>query len=275
MTGIAGSPRADAPQIQVWVHAEGGRGTPEATVTVLDEQGRQVTAGRVGADGAFRAPVPEPGAYLLIAAAPGHSPQTATVHVGEAQGSPVEVVFTDGTFGSVSGTVRTSGGEPIVGATVFVNDERGEVVTSCTAADGGAYAIEQLAPGSYTLVASAPGCLPASDLVAVTGQEPIVRDVTLAAAVALHGTARTADGRAIPDARVTLLDPQGHTVAVTDSGADGRYEFAGIPDGDYTLIATGFPPVADVIRLGGDGVCHDVQLTHRDPPPKPEPPAPA
>ncbi|MDN5914441.1 MAG: carboxypeptidase-like regulatory domain-containing protein [Pseudonocardia sp.] len=287
MTADDGSPngtraRAGSPQVvHVRVQAAGSRALSEATVTVLDEQGRQVTAGRVGPDGSFRTPVPDTGAYLVIGAAPGCAPQTAAVVVdGVTPPTPVDVVFTGATPGSVSGVVTGTDRRPVPGATVFVGDEQGEVLATCHTPPNGAYTIGDLPAGTYTLVAGATGFRPASDLVVITersaggtsigtGPEPARRDLVLVPEVALQGTARTVDGRPIPDARVALLGPDGLTVAVTDTDAAGDYAFSEVPDGDYTLIATGFPPVADIVRLGDGSARHDVRLAHPDPGPDP------
>lgn len=261
--------RPGAPQVvHVRVRTAGANALSEATVTVLDEEGRQVTAGRVGPDGSFRTPVPDTGAYLVIGAAPGCAPQTATVVVdGISPPAPVEIGFAGAAAGSVSGVVTGTDRRPMPGATVFVGDEQGEVVASCHTPANGAYAISDLPPGTYTVVAGATGFRPASDLVVITGPDPARRDLVLAPEVALQGTARTADGRPVPDARVALLGPDGLTVAVTDTDAAGGYAFTGVPEGDYTVIVTGFPPVADVVRLGGDGARHDVRLAHPGPGP--------
>ncbi|MBW0105229.1 carboxypeptidase-like regulatory domain-containing protein [Pseudonocardia sp. KRD291] len=260
-----GHPTSGSPQVvHVRVRAAGARALSEATVTVLDEQGRQVTAGRVGPDGAFRTPVPDAGAYLVIGAAPGCAPQTTTVVVdGRTPPAPVDVVFAGAAPGSVSGVVTGTDRRPVPGATVFVGDEQGEVVATRHTPANGAYAIDDLDPGTYTVVAGATGFRPASDLVVITGPEPARRDLVLAPEVALQGTARTVDGRPVPDARVALLGPDGRTVAVTDTDAAGDYAFTGVPDGDYTVIVTGFPPVADVVRLDGGAARHDVRLAHR------------
>ena len=50
---------------------------------------------------------------------------------------------------------------------------------------------------------------------------------------------------------MALLNADGTSVAVADTDADGRYEFANLPAGDYTVITTGYPPVADVLRVDG------------------------
>ena len=35
-----------------------------------------------------------------------------------------------------------------------------------------------------------------------------------------------------------MLDSEGAVVAVTNTGPDGKYEFAGLPPGDYIVVET-------------------------------------
>ena len=63
------------------------------------------------------------------------------------------------------------------------------------------------------------------------------------------------------DARVTLLDRDGATLASTTTGPDGRYAFENLTEGDYTVIASGYPPAASTLRIEpGRQHSHDVQL---------------
>jgi hypothetical protein len=49
--------------------------------------------------------------------------------------------------------------------------------------------------------------------------------------------------------------------AVTES--DGAYAFTDLDSGEYTVIATGYPPVATALTVGGRGVDgHDMELSH-------------
>ncbi len=48
----------------------------------------------------------------------------------------------------------------------------------------------------------------------------------------------------LADARVTLIDAAGNVVATATTGEDGAYAFTDLDAGEYTVIATGYPPVA-------------------------------
>jgi hypothetical protein len=67
----------------------------------------------------------------------------------------------------------------------------------------------------------------------------------------------------VPDARITLLDGAGNVIGLTTTGDDGEYSFDDLPEGDYTVIASGYPPVASTLRVvGGEFGQHDVRLGH-------------
>ncbi|HEY3604426.1 MAG TPA: carboxypeptidase-like regulatory domain-containing protein, partial [Sporichthyaceae bacterium] len=82
---------------------------------------------------------------------------------------------------------------------------------------------------------------------------------------ALTGVARTASGRAIPDARVWLEDVGGAVVANTRTDDAGHYAFSDVAEGAYTLRAVGYPPTAaDVVVSEASDVQIEVTLAHVD-----------
>jgi EmrB/QacA subfamily drug resistance transporter len=231
-----------------------------AAVTLIDTSGRQAGRASAGPDGSFRIPAPGAGLYTLIAMAEAHQPQAAMVRVGD---GPVQHdVLLTGTSQLV-GTVREAGsGEPIARATVTLAGPRGEVVAARNTDRSGRYIFTDLVAGDYTIAVTATTREPTALLVKVTGGET-VQDVELAGRSRLAGIARTADGRAVPDARVALLDPDGNVATVTTTGPDGGYSFENLPPGDYTVVASGYPPVAQTMRIGpGSPHNHDPVLSH-------------
>jgi len=68
-------------------------------------------------------------------------------------------------------------------------------------------------------------------------------------------------GRAV-EARVTLVDAEGAVIAATATESDGSYVFEDVPEGEYTIIATGYPPAASALRVaGGNQRRHDIELS--------------
>jgi len=238
-------------------------GTPvsDATVTLIDMSGRQAGRSRTNADGSYQVRVPGRGMYTLIAIAGAHQPYAAAVHVS---GDPVEhdVLLTGAS--RLAGTVRAAdGGAPIPGATVTLADMHGEVMAARSTDEAGRYLFEELAPGRYTLAVSAHGCQPSALPVTVADGTETTQDAELHGGTRLEGTARSTRGTVVPDARVTLLDSDGNVAAVTTTGTDGRYAFENLPEGDYTVIASGYPPAASRLRItSSQPHSHDVQLGH-------------
>jgi uncharacterized surface anchored protein len=150
-----------------------------------------------------------------------------------------------------------------VAATATLTDGTGEVVGAQTTGADGRYLFEELVAGLYTLVVSAESYQPVAVGVTVPGTGRCEQDVALQGGSRLRGVATVGDGRAVPDARITLLDRQGNVVAMTTTDDTGEYAFTDLPEGDYTVIASGYPPVASALRVaGGDQGRHDVRLGH-------------
>jgi uncharacterized protein YfaS (alpha-2-macroglobulin family) len=233
-----------------------------AALTVIDLNGKQVGRTVSGADGGYDLAAPANGTYVLIASAGSHQPQASTVVVN---GAPVsfDVVLT-GTAGLV-GVVSALGGAPVVEATVTLADVRGEVVGSRSTDGGGSYQFTELVGGEYTLVVSAESFRPTAMPVSIGDTGTTRQDVELAGGATLGGVARNTAGEPLADARVTLVAPDGQVVAATTTGADGQYNFGDLSEGDYTVIASGYPPVAAALRVSaGQEAVHDVELGYTE-----------
>ncbi|MFC4530008.1 MFS transporter [Sphaerisporangium dianthi] len=240
----------------------GGDGSPvgQATLTLIDLRGHQLGRAVTQADGAYSLWVPGPGSYVLIASAGEHDPQVATLAVGE---RPLDFDLALAGSGRLAGTVRDLEGVPVPRAMVVVADVRGEVVTTGITGQDGGFGFAGVVAGDYTLAVSAEGYRPAAVPVAV-GAGQTGQDVVLLHGAQVRGTVRAKnDGRPLADARVTLLDAAGNVVGSATTGQDGEYAFADLTGGQYTVIATGYPPTASTVDLNGQGEDpHDVWLGH-------------
>ncbi|TCP50821.1 EmrB/QacA subfamily drug resistance transporter [Tamaricihabitans halophyticus] len=265
------SASADLPQAEpvaepsgavIWgtVRQGDGSAVADTALTLIDPRGRQVGRGRSGIDGVFRLVAPGPGSYVLIGAAEAHQPEAYTVTVDN---QPVELALVLTGTSSLGGAVTTEDtGQAVAGATVTLTDGRGEVISAEQTDVAGNYRFAELVAGAYTLVVSAAGHRPSAVAVTVPGSGATRQDVRLTGGAQLHGVARTGSAdRAVADARITLLDANGNVMGVTITGPSGEYRFTDLPEGDYTVIASGYPPVASALRVepGQDGE-HDVRL---------------
>ncbi|MFF9688086.1 MFS transporter [Streptomyces sp. NPDC014623] len=242
----------------------GAEGAPvaRAAVTLISLGGRQLGRSVAQADGTYVLDAPASGSYVLIASADGFQPQASTVVVGD---EPLAYdILLAGTSG-LSGTVRTAeGGLPVQGAMVVVTDVRGDVLATGVSGDAGDFTFGELVPGSVTVAVTAAGFRPLALPVEVGGQGVTRVDVVLRSGALVRGVVRAGSGRSpLNDARVTLIDAAGNVVATSTTGEDGVYAFTDLDAGEYSVIATGYPPVAGSLTVSGSGVDgHDIELAH-------------
>ncbi|MGP3978508.1 MFS transporter [Streptomyces sp. 8N114] len=261
-------PSAPIPTSQYGVHGTvrnaDGTGVARAAVTLISLSGRQLGRSITHADGSYGLDAPGPGSYVLIAAADGHQPQASTIVVGEEPLS--HDLLLSGTSG-LAGQVRgLADGAPVHGAMVVVTDVRGEVLATGVTGQAGDFRFDDLVTGSFTLAVNAAGYRPTAVPVEVQGQGTTRLDVDLAAGARVTGTVRAgAQHRPLPDARVTLVDAAGNVIATSTTGEDGAYAFTDLDAGDYSVIAGGYPPQANALRVTGPGVdAYDIELHHPD-----------
>lgn len=239
-----------------------GASVPRAAVTLISLGGRQLARAVAEADGAYLLDAPGTGSYVLIASADGFQPQASTVVVTE--GPLAYDILLAGTSG-LTGTVRTADdGVPVEGAMVIVADVRGDVLVTGKTTEQGGFDFAELVPGPVTVAVNAAGFRPLALPVEIGGQGITRIEAVLTSGALVQGTVRAgADRRPLPDARVTLVDAAGNVVATATTGDDGAYGFADLDTGEYTVIATGYPPVAGSLTVSGRGVDgHDIELAH-------------
>ncbi|WP_069813732.1 MFS transporter [Streptomyces sp. TP-A0874] len=280
LAGVAARQEAAEPApAAVYASADGG-GTPpggtvhgfvrntdgipvaQAAITLISPSGQQLGRSVSHGDGAYSLDTPGPGSYVLIASADRHQPQASTVVVGE-QPLGYDLVLC-GT-GGLAGTVRdAAGGQPVVDALVVVTDDRGEVLATGRTAENGRFAFAELIPGSFTIAVNAVNHRPLAMPVEISGQGVTRIDVELFSGALVQGTVLAgAEHRPLPDARVTLVDAAGNVVATSTTGDDGAYAFTDLDAGDYTIIASGYPPTASPLSVSARGVDgYDIELGH-------------
>ncbi|WP_397545610.1 MFS transporter [Saccharopolyspora rosea] len=234
-----------------------GMPVPGVVLTLTDANGRQVERARTDQDGQFQLGVTHGGTYVLIASGGSYQPTASMVVVND---RPVRHDVQMLGAGRLTGVVH-AGDAGLAGAMAVLTDVRGEVVATSVTGPDGRYLFADLVGGSYALTVTAPGYRPVATPVTVTDGEQATVDVPLQTGTRLSGVIRSANlGVAVPDARVTLLDSSGAVVAAATTDIDGNYAFTDLPDGEYTVIATGYPPVATSLRLSGELTSHDVEL---------------
>jgi uncharacterized membrane protein YgaE (UPF0421/DUF939 family) len=183
----------------------------------------------------------------------------------------------------VRGRVHTTGGAGVGFAALTLIDPHGRQVTRAVADADGGYELDAPAAGAYVLLTSAGSHRPAASTVIVRERadgggtvvnvllaeagardgEEVRADVQPAGYARLSGRILTkADAQPVPGARVTLLDTTGAAVAVAEADESGQYAFDGLADGEYTALASGFPPAASSLRIAGPEttIRHDIEF---------------
>ncbi|MFJ4423361.1 MFS transporter [Streptomyces bobili] len=258
----ADAPAGSSGGIPVRGHVRGAESAPvpQAAVTLISLAGRQLGRSVAQADGSYGLDAPGTGAYVLIASADGFQPQASTVVVN---GEPVAYdILLSGTSG-LGGVVRAAeSGRPVKDAMVVVTDVRGDLLATGTTGEQGEFAFTELVPGAVTVAVNAAGFRPRALPVEV-GVSGVTRvELVLDAGARVQGVVQAPHGP-LADARVTLVDAAGNVVGSATTGVDGAYAFTDLDGGDYTIIATGYPPVATALTVSGTGVDgHDIALAH-------------
>ncbi|GAB2959407.1 MFS transporter [Streptomyces pseudoechinosporeus] len=243
-------------------HVRGAESAPVsgAAVTLISLEGRQLGRSVAQGDGSYGVHAPGAGSYVLIASADGYQPQASTVVVADA---PVTYdVLLSGTSG-LAGVVRSAdSGVRVAGAVVIVTDVRGDVLATGETDAMGEFTVSDLVPGTVTLAVNSakhrPLALPVE--IGVTGATRV--EVELHPGAHVRGTV-LGGGVPLSEARVTLMDAAGNVVATTTTGVDGAYAFSDLDSGEYTVMATGYPPKATGVTVSGGGVDgHDIELAH-------------
>ncbi|MFE1944397.1 MFS transporter [Streptomyces massasporeus] len=233
---------------------------PQAAVTLISLAGRQLGRSVAQADGSYAVDAPGSGSYVLIASADGFQPQASTVVVN---GEPVAFdILLSGTSG-LTGLVRAAeSGQPVKDAMVIVTDVRGDLLANGTTGEQGEFSFAELVPGAVTVAVNAAGYRPRALPVEVGGTGVTRVEIDLDSGARVQGVVRAPHGP-LADARVTLVDQAGNVVGSATTGTDGAYAFTDLDGGEYTVIATGYPPVATALTVTGAGTdAHDIELAH-------------
>lgn len=240
------------------VGREDGRPVPGTVLTLIDQRGHQVSRATGDADGGYRIEAPAAGNYVLIASATGHRPEAVSVAIGQ-RSQLLDLTLTGS--GELSGVVRSAGrGTPLPGATVTLTDIHGDVVGAAITAGDGAYVCHGVVSGIYTLVAVAEHMRPSATTLTIPDSGLLHHDIDMASMAVLAGSAWADGDRAVPDIQITVLDASGDLTASARTDANGRYLVTDLPEGHYTVIARGYPPVTTRVTVSGGEVNHDVRL---------------
>ncbi len=257
---------AAVPGAVVWA---GSADSPFAGFAMSDLNGGppKAPAGAVSAttdaDGRFVLDGLSPGQTTIEVRVADHAP---TSMAGVAAPSS-EVVVTVASGGAVEGHVTGADGGPVADAQVMVmRGMMGDGMRRATTDADGAYRIDRVAAGSYTvmLVDAENPMAPTMASVVVKDGETSRHDFTKKTAAGRQmGVGVTRDGKPVSGAFVRLVGGGvGMKFATTDGS--GRASFEGLPPGEYTVLGQtalmGGGISSQKVTVGADGKLDDVQL---------------
>lgn len=268
--------KAGLPVYQTWfagasnairgaVSGECAAGTRGVDVSLLDGAGGDLLAstttggnGRYGFDrvlarDGYRVRIdPPPGIQV-----DGPSGRAADTSAGDA----TDIDFATAGSSRVRGSVVADTG-PVEGARVSLTRGGAEVDQTTTDADG-SYEFSGLVNGRYRVDVTAPGRYepvgPTDRGVSVDCDAEAVAAFELQRVYVVEGDVVDEDGQPVPDAEVTVNDPDGTEVASTTTDDQGHYEIPGVPAGEYELEIDPPDPLATTtvdieVPVGPDGV---------------------
>ncbi len=156
--------------------------------------------------------------------------------------------------GTVGGTVTDAASQPVAGARVTLSTDGAADRVSVTNQYGDYY-FARTTPGNHSIGATKDGLGDSSSApVAVSAGSRVVADIQVSGEQALRsvsGIVRDEDGEGIAGALVKISGDGYSAPRLAD--ADGRYEFAAVPDGAYTLSASQAGYVTRSLPVDVDG----------------------
>ncbi|WP_026423468.1 MFS transporter [Actinokineospora inagensis] len=155
--------------------ADGHSAVGLAQVTLTDALGEVVENQTTASDGSYRFVGVRGGELTLVVAADEFQPAAVTLTVPDSGPMRQDVELVGAA--TLSGTAHTGAGVIVPDARITVLDSAGEVVAVTTSDDNGRYALDGLAEGDYTIIAS--GYSPSAHQVSLRRGESGVRDVVL------------------------------------------------------------------------------------------------
>lgn len=192
--------------------------------------------------------------YSVVALAEGYGSAGETdVSVESGKVSQVALTRLSNKFGSVSGSVVDSYGDPVVGATVLLKSESGSSYTLTTALDG-TFSKNDVLTDEYEVTVTkadfSTKVLPSKYIVeaALTTKIPVITLTSVYGTI--NGSVSFADGRTPENIVISLEDASGIAVNTANTSSSGTFSFSVLP-GTYLIRAnvSGFDEVSQTLAV--------------------------
>ena len=209
-----------------------------ATVTVIDRNGTLVASAITDSNGSYLIGGLAPGNYVVNASAPGFQNGQVGAIVLANTATTINIGLA-AQHGRITGTVSPAAAEVIV----QLYDANNVFIASVVADASGNFAFSGLAPGNYTLVASAPSFSSQAVGASVAANETTATSITLTPDPAtISGRITSTEGQPLTNAVVKVLDSNETVLGIGFTDADGNYSVGNLPPGSLvvTISANGF-----------------------------------
>jgi carboxypeptidase family protein len=213
------------------IEIDSRRSLPDfAELEIGETTSRRVTS---GADGTFIIRDAPEGHAVLVASHRGYVPSDSIdVEIPQPDDSGITITLSKGA--TVAGKITSSAGHALEDASILVASE-----TRASSLEDGSYEVSGVPLGNVTVEVTAACCKSVTRDVVVTAG-PNVVDIELESGSRVAGAAFDANEDPVPAAAIRLSSSQrGRGLGVYDTytDADGRFELASVPAGDYRLQA--------------------------------------
>ncbi|WP_377890517.1 collagen binding domain-containing protein [Alkalihalobacillus sp. R86527] len=209
----------------------------------------------------------EPGTVVVSAAAPNYtnSSQGAIIESGVTK----EAILTiSPETGDLAGVITDPNGDPVAGATIQILDSKRSVITTVLTQSDGAYKVFDLALGIYTMLINSPGFVQQSLSATITTGETTATSISLpfvpGSVTGIVTDSETGALLSRTNVELRLISSSGPVIASTLTDSQGKYTFADIEAGNYTVVASSrfYGDDADAIAVeSGNTTFADLQLT--------------
>lgn len=223
---------------------QSGNPLPNAVIRILDQNQNVVGTGATDLNGNYSVGNLAPGTYTVSASAPNYGTGLQGVSVAAGQTLTGVNLALTANPGSISGTVTNSAtADPLARAIVTIRTLQGDsniVVQTVNTDEAGNYLAQGLAPGSYSVTASASGFASQTQTALVSSNQTATANFALIAETGnISGTIRDGNGDPITGSNifVRVFDGNGLLVKSITAEPDGTYSIIDLAPGNYTVVA--------------------------------------
>ncbi|MBY6036635.1 carboxypeptidase regulatory-like domain-containing protein [Fictibacillus nanhaiensis] len=241
------------------VFSDLGTPLPNVTLSILDLNETPISFGNTDRNGVYMVSNIPVGSYVIIIKAPEYTTTTGSFSIGPGQEITNLDFVLERIKGSISGSITDfNTGDSITGATILLRNSTDILLKNTTTDQFGNFLLKNLAPGSYSVTASAPTYSTEISGVIVKSGETAGLDIKLRSLVgSLSG--QVTDENGIPlngdNIQIKLLGANGELLQALLAQPDGSFQIPNLSVGTYFVSASfkGYSPnLVSTIILGGE-----------------------